>query len=188
MTIRYTSAHKKWLRLLLGILLLTVLFTNGCRSEKTGDDKAVIEINGEGILAPAKVSLEQMKGMEAGLVEADFFSLNSYGTREYTAFKGVWLWHLLQETVELKDDATQVTIVAEDGYQVTYTLEEVQRKDYLDEQNSDSTYPMIIAWEQAGQPFDPDQGNPFQLVVGQREPGDVNKPYWVRHIITLEVK
>ena len=71
---------------------------------------------------------------------------------------------------------------------MTYTLEEVQRKDYLDEQTPDSTYPMIIAWEQAGQPFDPDQGNPFQLVVGQREPGDVNKPYWVRHIITLEVK
>ena len=30
-------------------------------------------------------------------------------------------------------------------------------------------------------------GQPLQLVMGQRQPGDVNKPYWVRYVKTIRI-
>jgi DMSO/TMAO reductase YedYZ molybdopterin-dependent catalytic subunit len=87
----------------------------------------------------------------------------------------------------LKDNASQVSFIAEDGYTVGYTLAEVQREDYIDEENPGAKLKLILAWEEGGEEFDPEQGNPFQLVVGQREPGDVNKPYWVRNVKTIRI-
>jgi DMSO/TMAO reductase YedYZ molybdopterin-dependent catalytic subunit len=77
--------------------------------------------------------------------------------------------------------------IAEDGYKVEYTLEEVARSDYLDEQDPEKKLKLILAWEQDGKAFDPQAGNPLQLVVGQREPGDVNKPFWVRNVETIVI-
>jgi DMSO/TMAO reductase YedYZ molybdopterin-dependent catalytic subunit len=173
---------------MLAVLLIFGLIITGCQGLFPADDAYTVEITGSGVAAPVQVSLKQMKEMEAGLVEANYFSLNTYGTKEYTDFRGVWLWHLLQESAGLTESARTVTLTAEDGYQVSFTLEEVKREDYIDEQDLAAAYKMIIAWEQAGEAFDPEKGNPFQLVVGQREPGDVNKPYWVRNISTIEVE
>ena len=77
--------------------------------------------------------------------------------------------------------------IAEDGYQVEFSLEDVVKEDYIDEQNPSVKLKMILAWEENGTESDPQTGYPLQLVVGQREPGDVNKPYWVRNVNTIRV-
>ena len=46
---------------------------------------------------------------------------------------------------------------------------------------------MILAWEENGREYDPEKGNPFQLVVGQREPGEANRPYWVRNVMIIRI-
>ena len=46
---------------------------------------------------------------------------------------------------------------------------------------------MILAWEENGREYDLKKGNPFRLVVGQRKPGDVNKPYWVNYVRTIRI-
>ena len=52
-----------------------------------------------------------------------------------------------------------------------YTLADVQRDDYVDEQNPGVKHKMILAWEEDGIEYDSQQGNPFRLVVGQKETG-----------------
>jgi len=173
----------------IGLLLLLVgamgLAVSGC-SQGTApgppDEPGILEIRGEGVAAEARVRLAERKAMKEGLVEDDYFSVNSLGTKGYTRFKGVWVWYVLQNSVVLKDDASMVTFVAEDGYYIRFTLDEVRRDDYIDEQNPEKRYKMILAWEVDGRELNPDEGSPFQLAVGQKAPGDVNKPYWVRNV------
>lgn len=173
-----------WLLVTLSLMCCVI----GCGTSISQDKTHKVLIEGNGVVRRAEVTLADMKQMEGGFEEASYFSLNSYGTRDRTSFKGVWLWYLLQQSVTLADNASTVTLVAEDGYQVTYSLEEVQRDDYVDEENPGANLKMIIAWEQEGEPLSGDEGTPLQLVVGQREAGDVNKPYWVRNISRILVE
>ena len=89
--------------------------------------------------------------------------------------------------MSLQDHASRVTFIAEDGYEVEFPLEDIKREDYIDEQNPQTKYKMILAWEENGREYDPEKGNPFQLVVGQREPGEANRPYWVRNVMIIRI-
>ena len=172
------------------IALLLVLFicAAGCgcaQSEKV--PRGTVVIKGDAVQSRASFTLDELKSMEDGLVEATYFALNSYGSKEYVHFKGVWVWHLLNEKVSLQDHASRVTFIAEDGYEVEFPLEDIKREDYIDEQNPQTKYKMILAWEENGREYNPEKGNPFQLVVGQREPGEANRPYWVRNVMIIRI-
>ena len=168
------------------MLLIVCISGLGCTSSEKAPAGALL-IEGNAVKEQTSFTLDELKAMEDGLVEADYFAVNSYGTKGYTHFKGIWVWHLLSKYVSLKDDATQVTFIAEDGYKVEYTLEDVKRDDYIDEQNPEMRLKMILAWEENGYELAPQMGMPLQLIVGQREPGDENKPYWVKNVITIRI-
>lgn len=134
------------------------------------------------------LSLEELKAMDELIFEDDFYSLNSFGTTGYTHFKGINLWQLLEKKALIKNEATVVTVVAQDGYKMQFTVEQVKKQDYIDETNPEAKYPMIVAWEENGEEYSPDKGAPFKLVVGQKEAGDTNKPQWVSNIDSIVVE
>jgi hypothetical protein len=84
--------------------------------------------------------------------------------------------------------SSRVKIVAADGYSMDFAISQIKRMDYIDETNQDVKLPIIIAWEENGRAYDPSEGAPFKLVVGQKEPGDVNKPQWVSSIEKIIVE
>lgn len=169
------------------LLLVLALGIAGCGDKGSVKDDSFIQITGPGVQNEITVTLGEMQAMAENIIEDDYFSINSYGTREYFHFKGVWIWPLL-EKAKIKDDAKSVSFIAEDGYTVSYTPEEVRRDDYIDEEDPEKKYKMILAWEENGTAYNPEDGNPFRLVVGQKEEGDVNKPYWVFNVSTIEVE
>ncbi|MEL7646912.1 MAG: molybdopterin-dependent oxidoreductase [Sedimentibacter sp.] len=149
---------------------------------KSGEN--VLKVEG---LASYSFTLEELKKMDDIIFEADFYSLNSFGTTGYTHFKGVRLWELLNKT-GMAAEASKITVVALDGYKMEFTMEQVKKQDYMDETNPDAKYPMIIAWEENGTEYNPEDGAPYKLVVGQKEAGDVNKPQWVSNVDKIVVK
>lgn len=181
----YCISKKKFIIGLFLILLMCTIVAGCSQQEETPNGTIVIE--GDAVESKVLFTLEELKSMEEGLVEADYFSINSYGTKAYFHFKGISLGYLLKEKVNLKDNASKATFIAEDDYTVEYTLEDVLRDDYIDEQNPETKYEMILAWEEDGREYDLGNGNPFRLVVGQKEPGDVNKPYWVSNVKTIRI-
>ncbi|MGI6452335.1 MAG: hypothetical protein ACOX0E_02445 [Syntrophomonadaceae bacterium] len=168
------------------LLWITCCLGIGCESPREVPPNSLL-VEGKGVKESVLFSVEELKSLEEGIVEAEYFSINSYGTKAYTHFKGIWVWYLLSAKVSLTDDASRVSFIAEDGYTVEYMLEDVKRDDYIDEQNPHTHYKMILAWEENGYEYDERDGNPLQLVVGQREPGDVNKPYWVRNVVKISI-
>ncbi|WP_313343352.1 molybdopterin-dependent oxidoreductase [Sedimentibacter sp.] len=150
------------------------------KEESNSEQEIALKIQGL-IESEISFTLNELKEMNDLIFEADFYSLNSFGTTGYTHFKGVNLWKLL-EVSEISPEASTITVIAQDGYKMMFTVEQAKKQDYIDETNSDARYPMIIAWEEKGIEYDPEEGAPFKLVVGQKEAGDVNKPNWVSNI------
>jgi len=128
------------------------------------------------------LSLDDLKTMEDLIYSGTFYSLNSFGTTEYTDFKGVKLWNLLNEKALISEEASTIKVIAIDGYSIEFTVNQIKRDDYIDETNQDLKLPVIIAWEENDEEYNPEEGPPYKLVIGQKEPGDVNKPQWVRDI------
>lgn len=152
-------------------------------SKENVEEENSVTLKIEG-LAENQLSLtwDELKAMDDLIFEGDFYSLNSFGTTGYTHFKGINLWKLLESKAAISAEATKITVVAQDGYKMEFTIEQVKKQDYMDETNADNKYPMIIAWEENMEEYDSKEGAPFKLVVGQKEAGDVNKPQWVSNI------
>lgn len=155
-------------------------------AEKANNDEASFQIEGSAVEKSIVLTLDDLKAMKDAYLEDEFFSLNSYGTKEYFSFKGVKLSAILQKA-GLKKNAAIVTLVASDGYEQEITIEQALKEDYIDEQNPDKRYPVIIAWNENNQDYDVSKGAPFRLVIGQKEPGDVNKPQWVQNVVKIIV-
>lgn len=156
-------------------------------SEQVEEEGHKLKIEGK-VENELKLSLDSLKDMESIIFQGDFYSLNNFGTTAYTNFKGVNLWKLLEQNANISSEATKVIIVATDGYKMEFTIEQVKKQDYIDETNPDAKFPMIIAWEENGEEYDSEEGPPFKLVVGQTEPGDINKPQWVSNIDKITVE
>lgn len=159
--------------------------TEAERTETEVDETNNLKIKGL-VEKELSLTLDQLKEMDI-IFEADFYSLNNFGTTGYTHFKGVKLWNLLKEKALIREEASKISIVAHDGYTVEFTVEDVQRE-YIDETDPTTKYPMIIAWEENGEEYSPSEGAPYKLVVGQKEPGDINKPNWVSNIDVILVE
>ncbi|WP_051688297.1 molybdopterin-dependent oxidoreductase [Desulfofalx alkaliphila] len=185
----------KQLFLILTALLLLISLLAGCGGGDSSqtpvseadpvDVESVLTIEGSGVSDTIRLTLRELQEMQLEIVQDDYFSLNNWGTEQYFSFKGVSLWELLNK-VGIKDSAQQVEIISVDGYAVTYTIAEVKRDDYIDEHNPEKKYIMIIAWEEDGRAYDPTK-YPFRLVMGQKEPGDINKQNWVAKVKTIKV-
>lgn len=157
------------------------------KEDKT-DEEGINILKVEGKVGnPLALTLDDLKAMEDIIFEGDFYSLNNFGTTQHTKFKGIKLWGLL-EKAQIASDAAKVRIVATDGYEMEFTVDETKRQDYIDETNPDVKLPMIIAWEENGEEYDIEEGPPYKLVIGQKEPGDINKPQWVSNIDCIIVE
>lgn len=147
----------------------------------------VIKIEGK-VSKPITLGLKQLKELVKLGYTNDYYSLNSFGTTGHTNFKGIKLWELLTEVADIKDDATTVRIIATDGYEISLSVSQVKRQDYIDETDQSKILPIIIAWQENGVDYDVNSRPPYKLVIGQKEPGDVNKPNWVSDIHRIIVE
>jgi len=185
----------KQLAMTVVLVLMIAILLAGCDGQnndqepvKEADPLAeenVLTIEGSGVAKTTQLTLQEIQGMQIDIIEDEYFALNNWGTKQYFSFKGVSLWQLLSKA-GVKDTAQQVVITSEDGYSITYIIADVKREDYIDETNPEKKYKMIIAWEENGQVYDPAR-YPFRLVMGQKEPGDINKQNWVAKVKTIKV-
>jgi DMSO/TMAO reductase YedYZ molybdopterin-dependent catalytic subunit len=182
------SPTRKQLLYVLLLVCLVSFYMAGCvNSVSDENNNPHITIEGSGVKNEILITLEELKNMHDEIIEENYFSLNTYGTEEDFHFKGVWVWGLLQKKASLQEEATIVSFIAEDGYTVQYTLEDVRRDNYINEKDPAKKYKIILAWEENNTEYDPKEGSPFRLVVGQKEPGDINKPFWVRNVIKIKI-
>lgn len=156
--------------------------------EKALDErKNTLKIQGK-VSNELSLSLSELQAFTDIGFSGLFYSLNNFGTTDHTDFKGVNLWLLLRDKAGISDSATSVKIIAVDGYEMQFSIGQVKRLDYIDETDQDVKLPIIIAWQEDGENYSIDDGPPYKLVIGQKEPGDINKPQWVSNIDKIIVE
>lgn len=162
---------------------------NAPEEVKPSDEKQGPSLKIEGKVGNSVTfTLDELKGMSDIIYTGNYYSLNNFGTTRHDEFKGANLWSLLSQKAQVQSGASKVSIVATDGYSMEFTVDQVKKQDYIDETNPDAKFPMIIAWEENGVEYSSNDGPPFKLIIGQSEPGDINKPQWVSNIDKIIVK
>lgn len=134
------------------------------------------------------ITLDELKSLDDIIVEEDYYSVNTFGTKGHTRFKGANLWYLLDQYAGIEEDASSITVLATDGYKVKFTIEQIMKQDYIDETDPNKKLPVIIAWEENGVAYDSEDGAPYKLAIGQTAPGDLNKPQWVSMIDSIIIE
>lgn len=133
------------------------------------------------VVATTRFTVARLKTMNT--VAAEYFSRGKDPKEDTNAFVGVRLSDILA-VAGLASDARRVTVTAADGYSASFTLRQVNAV-YIDETRPDVTLPMIIAYSEDGKAYT--GGHPFRLVMGQTVPGDYNRQYWVRIVVSVTV-
>lgn len=180
------SGWRNRLTLIAGVNITDV--TGGTSPGKPGDEipeNWILQVNGEGVDGTHYFTLDDLKSISGGIVNESYFSINNYGTKEYTDFVGISLKYLLNNHLKLKSSAESITITAADGFYRNYNLSDV-RRDYIDENNPSARLPMLLAWKEDGS--ERFGSHPLRFVIGQEEAGDINKPNWIRNVMTITVK
>ena len=170
-------------RILVLICILPCIFLAACGN---AESQQYLSISGAGISGEVSFTVDELKSLP-GTFEGEFFALNNYGTKAYYRFEGIRLASLLGAALILPE-ASRLRIIAGDGYECEMSITDAIREDYIDEQNPGARYPVIIAWKENGEEYDPSDGLPFRLVIGQRQAGDINKPNWVSNVAMIVVE
>ena len=113
--------------LILGLNLLI-----GCNQPKqeSGQPQSTpgfLTITGNGVEKQIKINLSDLKDMKEARVGECYSVVNNWPTKKFMVGKGVKITYLL-EKAGIKNDAQTIIVWAGDGYNATFTREQLEEK------------------------------------------------------------
>ena len=180
--------------LVLGLSLLT-----GCDQEKQESGQlestpGFLVITGNGVEKQTKISLAELKEMKEATVGVCYSVVNNWPTKKFAVGKGVKVTYLL-EKAGIKNDAQTIIVWARDGYNATFTREQLEEKRFYfpnllnDSKAGAKEVPAILAWEHREGTNDLSKatGGDLCLLLGQKGLNDAAAPVGVKDVVNLEV-
>jgi hypothetical protein len=155
-----------------------------------------LSISGDGVLQPKTFTVKELREIKEGKVKA-LYTMQTLVEPHHGEFIGVSLNALLEEA-GLKETAKTVKVICSDGLNMTFTLPEIQKQDYINSINTDKL-PVILAYAKDGYPLVKEKndngyvldaendGGPIRLMVGQLEKGERNSPKCLKNITQIIV-
>jgi hypothetical protein len=187
----------------LGLLLFAAFLNTTATGVAHAEPSNSIEISGDGVTTPVKLTLDQLQAMEQ--YQHVYSVINTWPTKKWYVAEGVKLRNLF-DLAGLKEDATLVRFLSNDGFEVTLTVQELLKdKRYyypylMDNHPSDGSIPgspadavevePILALRSAEDNIDPDAMNDrdsLLLVVGQRVVTEQTNPLFLKYVNKIEV-
>ena len=198
---------KQWfhrlLMTVLGLLLLAGSFNLTAPGAALAEQSDSIEITGAGVMTPVTLSLAQLQAIEQ--YQHVYSVINTWPTKKWYVGKGVKLRDLFA-LAGLKEDATLIKFMSNDGFEVTLTVQELLKdKHYyfphlMDNHPSDGSIPgspadavevepilALISAEDSNDPTDMNDRDSFLLVVGQRVVTEQTNSSFLKYVNKIEV-
>lgn len=180
--------------LILGLSLLI-----GCNQPKqeSGQPQSIpgfLTITGNGVEKQTKISLAELQDMKEATVGECYSVVNNWPTKKFMVGKGVKITYLL-EKAGIKNDAQTIIVWAGDGYNATFTREQLEEKRFYfpnllqDSKAGAKEVPAILAWEhrEGSNDLSKATGSDLCLLLGQKGLNDAVAPVLVKDVVTLEV-
>ncbi len=198
--------------ILIGVLLLTLALIGAACAAVTPESTPAVEeptpvpTNIPPTEAPAAPVLEIVGAAETKtMTMADLMAMpvtEGYGgikssTGKITPpvmFKGVALKDLA--VMAGMDDTTGLNVVAEDGYSITFSYDQIQNGNFVaydpatgDELENPVPLTAMVAYEMDGKPLDPKQDGTLRLIIVSDKLNQVTDGHWaVKWVNKLEIK
>ncbi|MBC7230424.1 MAG: hypothetical protein H5T74_08560 [Actinobacteria bacterium] len=136
------------------------------------------------ILNRKTLTVDQLKSIAP--VTADYPWKNKAAETGVDACAGIHMDCLLDQVVGLGDVATQVELLAADGwgFKDRWTLDQIR-----DTYGPDGDLKFMLAWNRNGEDLgpEPDGDGPIQMIKPQFDPDDTNTSKWLKWVRTVQV-
>ncbi|MEN6325449.1 MAG: FN3 associated domain-containing protein [Syntrophomonas sp.] len=153
-----------------------------------------LTITGNGVEQQTRFSLSELKDMKEAAASECYSVVNDWPTKKFTVGNGIRVSYLL-EKAGIKEDAQIITVWAADGYNATFTKEQLTEKRFYypklleGSEESAKEVPAILAWKRQEGTNDLSKATSCSLclLLGQKGLNDSVAPVCVKDVVTLEV-
>ncbi len=149
------------------------------------EGKGTLVVEGPALVKKQVFILDDLKAMTDITVNDVYFSRgkakDNWAAEQSDNFTGVSIYKLLMNKIGFKTQPTQIEVMASDGLNKTFTVDEFTGL-YMNEKNASARLEMILAWAQNGNEFKYQSDQPFQIVFGQKYENDFNRQNWVKYV------
>jgi DMSO/TMAO reductase YedYZ molybdopterin-dependent catalytic subunit len=166
-----------------------------------------LRLYGEGLDGEKVYSVSDLERMQTRAVTRDYSILDESGVLTEARYRGVSVYDLFAD-IGIKNNAGDVTVYAEDGTSVTFSLSQLKKQNYQNTiSESQETLGAILAYGAGitgggimdGRPLVPDEsspgytaeyknsGGPLMLIMPQASGEDVNSGLCVKKVAAIEV-
>jgi len=156
----------------------------------TGEGQAkgqvILSIKGDGLSAPVEFTRSALEALQDRFVQHTYTTINRVPARKEINARGIPLSYLLEKAGVNLSSVRMLDMTAADGYNMTFTKEELlQTSRYIfpqaDSRNGQIPAETIIALESS------EAGNSITLVLGQQAPTEQNSYQWVKDLTTIKL-
>ncbi len=192
-----------FLTTLLGVLLFVCLFNLMAPTVVFAETSDVLEFIGDGVTKPVTLNLTDLEAMKQ--YEHVYSTINTWPSKRWYMAKGVNLRELLA-LAGIKEEATIIKFISNDGYDVTLTVKELL-KDHRyyfpglkDNHPSDGSIPgspegsvevepilALVSAEGSDNPDNMNDRDALLLVMGQRAVTEQTNNLFLKYVSRIEV-
>lgn len=167
------------------LLVMTSLFTAPVFA---ADGDVVLTIKGDGVAKEMTFTMADLEKDASAIAKEAYTTTNNWPTDKTVYAEGVRLDSLLAQA-GIKDEATLIKVTSSDGYNKTFTRQELldaDRYSYGDS-SAGKKVPAILAFRNSEKSFADMSKAELTLTMGQRVKGEQTNPWFVKKTATIEV-
>lgn len=167
---------------------------SGGKIEKPDITPGFLTISGNGVKAPSRFTLAELKDMEEAQTSQCYSIVNNWPSKKYMVGRGIELSYLLKKA-GIKDEAQTISFQAVDGYFAVFTRQQLEEKRFYypklmeGSEEEAQEVPAILAWEhrEGSKDLSKASGGKLTLLLGQKGLNDVQAQVCVKDVAVIEV-
>jgi|GEM_PF-390579 len=145
-----------------------------------------LTVKGSGVRAEHSVTVGQLESMQNYIINGNYCLANSASEKTVAGYRGIDIYEYLRKVVGFTAGATSVTFKSADATSQTFTMEQLAKRDYINELSSGDSLPVMLAYGKNETPLVANtsspgyvasvqnDGGPLRLIIGQSTAGDLN--------------
>lgn len=157
-------------------------------------------IHGEGARKEKTLTLSELESLQNYIMTNKYCLAKSADKKYEDMYRGIDFYEYLRKEIGFQASATNIKLIASDGYEKTFSINEIAKNDYVNELSNTHDLKVMLAYGKNEKPLVPDgesegydstaknKGGPLQFIIGQTEAGDLNSSKCISNIKEIVIE
>jgi DMSO/TMAO reductase YedYZ molybdopterin-dependent catalytic subunit len=159
-----------------------------------------LSIKGSGVRKEHTATVAELEFMQNYIFTGEYCLAKSVDEKYVDSYRGIDIYEYIRREVGFTAGADSVTFKAADGFSKTFPLEDIAKRDYINEVSGAGNLKVMLAYGKNELPLVPgpdsagyddtvkNSGGPLRLVIGQTGVGDLNNSKSVSQVVEIVVE